>query len=55
MCLLSPDQNLSPKIQILEINMAARRFTPNNKICLEHEKKIFGRSWVYSNIHKVDN
>ena len=42
MCLLSPDQNLSPKIQILEINMAARRFTPNNKICLEHEKRFLG-------------
>ena len=31
MCLLSLDQNLNPKIQVLEINMSARRFTPNNK------------------------
>ena len=42
MCLLSPDQNLNPKIQVLEINMSARRFTPNNKIYLENEKRFLG-------------
>ena len=46
MCLLSPDQNLNPKIQVLEINMSARRFTPNNKICLEHEKRFLGGAGI---------
>ena len=46
MCLLSPDQNLNPKIQIQEINMSARRFTPNNKICMEHEKRFLGGAGI---------
>ena len=28
MCLLSPDENLAVKIQMLDINMTASRFTP---------------------------
>jgi hypothetical protein len=46
MCLLSPDQNLNPKIQVLEINMAARRFIPNSKICIEHEKRFLGGAGI---------
>ena len=46
MCLLSPDQNLNPKIQVLEINMSARRFTPNNKICIEHKKQYLGGAGI---------
>ena len=42
--LLSPDPELNLKIQILEINMLARRFTPNNKIYLENEKRFLGGS-----------
>ena len=42
LCLLSPTPDLNLKIQILEINMSARRFTPTNKIHLENEKRFWG-------------
>ena len=42
LCLLSPNPDLNLKIQILEINMLARRFAPNNKIYLENEKQFLG-------------
>ena len=40
LCLLSPNPDLNFKIEILEINMLARRFTPANKIYLENEKRF---------------
>ena len=43
---LERGQNLSPKIQVLEINMAARRFTPNSKICIEHKKRFLGGAGI---------
>ena len=41
MCLLSPDENLSVKIQMLDINMTGRRFTPISSISLQHEKDFY--------------
>jgi hypothetical protein len=42
MCLLSPNQDLNLKIQILEINMSVRRFTPSATISLQNEKRFLG-------------
>ena len=40
MCLSSPDDNLTLKIQMLDINMTARRFLPISSIALQHEKRF---------------
>ena len=46
MCLLSPDQNLNPKIQVLEINMSAiARFVWNTK------KDFLGVQGLYFRSH----
>ena len=44
--LLSPDQNLNAKISILDINMSVRRFTPIQRIAIQHEKKFMGGGFV---------
>ena len=47
LCLLSPNPDLNLKIQMLEISMQARRFTPSNKIYLENEKRFLaGGSYI---------
>ena len=40
MCLSSPDDNLTLKIQMLDINMTARRFLPISSIALQHEERF---------------
>ena len=40
MCILSPDEDLKVKIQVLEINMSCRRFVPNSVIALQNEKRF---------------
>ena len=47
MCLLSLDQNLNPKIQVLEINMSARRFARITRSILRMKKDF----WVVLDLY----
>ena len=55
MCILSPDEDLKVKIQVLEINMSCRRFVPNSVIALQNEKKKIIERGHYCSIYKKYN
>ena len=44
--LLSPDETLNLKINVLDINMSVRRFSPHHTLAIEHEKRFLSRNEI---------
>ena len=44
--LLSPDETLNLKINVLDINMSVRRFSPYHTLAIEHEKRFLSGSEI---------